>query len=57
MLRLRYLEHRYGNWGEIVLLELEAATGTISTVQTSKHLGVAQRLSNNVSKAQIKCQS
>ena len=51
MLRLGYLEHRYGNWGEIVLLQLKAATGTISTVLMSKHLGVA-RHANNVSKVQ-----
>ena len=37
--------------GEIVLLQLEAATGTISTVLTSKRLGVA-RHANNVSKVQ-----
>ena len=37
--------------GEIVLLQLEAATGAISTVQTSKRLGVA-RHANNVSKVQ-----
>ena len=43
--------------GEIVLLQLEAAIGAISTVLTSKRLGVARRLSNNVSKVQIKCHS
>ena len=42
--------------GEIVLLQLEAATGAISTVQTSKRLGVA-RHANNVSKVQRKRQS
>ena len=51
MLRLGCLEHRYGDWGEIVLLQLEAATGAISTVLTSKRLGVA-RHANNVSKVQ-----
>ena len=42
--------------GEIVFLQLEAATGAISTVQTSKRLGVA-RHANNVSKVQRKRQS
>ena len=37
--------------GEIVLLQLEAAIGAISTVLTSKRLGVA-RYANNVSKVQ-----
>ena len=42
--------------GEIVLLQLEAATGTISTVLTSKRLRVACH-ANNVSKIQRKRQS
>ena len=55
--RLRFgcLDSRLGalirKLGEIVLLQLEAATGTISTVLMSKRLRVA-RHANNVSKVQ-----
>jgi len=44
------------NWGDLGLLQLKAATGTISTVLMSKCEWLDARV-DNVSKVQGECQS